>query len=171
MTAPALKSVGSASSIKVSISPRVNSMKRARFLSCSGLAGAFMQSVLWEGWGDGASPVRKDASIAHPDAAGRGLGDLLAVGDDYHGGQRLRSNLLKDRKHALGARGVKVSGRFVSQQKLRPVDQGAGDRRALQFAAAELMHKMGRARRKPDQFEELERARSNPLRRLTLEQE
>ena len=105
----------------------------------------------------GTSPVREDASIAHPDAAWRGLGDLLAVGDDYHGGEGLRSNLLKHGQDALGARSVEVSGRFVGQQELRLMDQGASDRSALQLAAAELVHEMRGAMREPDQLKELDR--------------
>ena len=76
------------------------------------------------------------------DPARGGAGDFLAVGDDYHGGNALRSNLFEDVDDDAGVAAVEVASGLIGEEEFGPMDQCPGDRGPLQFAAAKLMREM-----------------------------
>ncbi len=87
------------------------------------------------------------------DPARGGAGDFLAVGDDYHGGDALRSNLFEDVDNNAGVAAVEVAGGLVGEEQLWAVDQCPGNGGALHLAAAELMRKMLTPLRHTDVFQ------------------
>jgi hypothetical protein len=60
--------------------------------------------------------------------------DAGVVGDDNDGAVRNYRRLLQDLDHCLAGVGIQRRGWFVTHDKLRSVDKGAGDCDTLLFA-------------------------------------
>ena len=71
-------------------------------------------------------------------APGKAFEDGAVVGD-HHDGRPFLVELAKQLQDPLGRLSVQVPGRFVGEDDLRPVQQGAGDGDALLLSAGELM--------------------------------
>ncbi len=79
---------------------------------------------------------------------------------DHHDRHSQRLVELADEIHDLGAgAAVEIAGGFVRQQKLRLIDQSAGQCRPLLLAAGKFTGPVGHARAQTDSFQRLPRKR------------
>ena len=81
------------------------------------------------------SPLFCDRVVSQTDDAVGLFGQLLVMGDHDQGFPLFQAHVFQNVDDALGGCCVKISGRFVSQDDIRVIDQGAGDGDALLFAA------------------------------------
>ena len=79
------------------------------------------------------------ARIHHGDAVGDLRDDGEIVRDEEHGEPELRAQFAKQVENLRLDGDVECSGRLISDQQLRPVDDGHGDHDALAHAAGKLM--------------------------------
>ena len=86
--------------------------------------------------------IRNDPAITQLDLARSGRRYFPAMSDEDEGRKVFQRDALEQAQDALGRGGIEVSGRFVRDQERRAMDQGAGDRGPLLFAAAQLMDEM-----------------------------
>ncbi len=84
--------------------------------------------------------------------AASGGGYFVAVGDDHERGYLPRMKVFEKLQDVLGISSIEVPGGFVGEQECRRVHQGPRDRRALHFAATELMRKVRRSVTDPGQL-------------------
>lgn len=73
-----------------------------------------------------------------------GGGEIIVMGDEQQGRGMLAHCVPQHRKHLAAGLGVECSGRLVADEKLGLVDQGAGDRNPLLFAARESLRQFPR---------------------------
>src|SRR5258708_35893802 len=78
-----------------------------------------------------------DAAVAHDEVAPAVVGDVELM-RDHDDGDALVVEFLEHAHHLDGGLAVEVAGRFVGEEDLRLVDEGAGDGHALLLAAREL---------------------------------
>lgn len=84
------------------------------------------------------------ASLLHHFAVGEAddtvgsLGDLLAVGDDDEGLAHLVAESEQDIEDGVAGFLIEVAGRFVGEDEVGLVHEGAGDGDTLAFAAGEF---------------------------------
>jgi len=99
-----------------------------------------------------------DPPVAEMNHAMRDVLDRHVVGDDQRGGAELLVHLRQRFQHQHAGFGIERTGRFVAQQHLRPLGNGAGDCHSLLLAAGELGGKMIHALLQADDAERLLRA-------------
>ena len=96
-------------------------------------------------------------------------GHVRLMGDDDDGQPIFLIELLKHAQDFLARVRIEVAGRLVGEQKLRLIDQGAGDGDALLLAAGELRGVMIQSAGQAEERSSNLRARSRPSRPLRCE--
>src|SRR5690349_2208477 len=96
--------------------------------------------------------VRRKSAVAQEEFARGGGGDGVIVCDEQDRAP-FRMEFLQQRQNLATGVSIKVSGRLVSEDQQRVVDQSAGNRDALLFATGEFHRKVPRAGGQADALE------------------
>ena len=96
--------------------------------------------------------------VLHPQHARRRGGDIGGVRRQQHGDAQLPVELGDQRQHVGAVLGIEIAGRFVGDEQRRLMDQRAGDRGALHFAAGDLLRVVRQPMRDADALGERPRA-------------
>ena len=78
-----------------------------------------------------------EAAVLEPEDAVGDVADAVVVGDDDDRAVLRLRDIVEELDDFVAVAGVEVGGRFVGEDELRVVGQGAGDRDALALAAGE----------------------------------